>query len=157
MIDKELEENMEDADIVILDDSEANELITEDTISSDKNPFIVPGYGKCEVVVHTSREGDHNPHFHIITTVRAKRSNKYKEICVMLNEPVYFNHENHHEPFENSAQTEYLNKWCSENNKKNIGFTNWQCLCMAWNKCSTHVQVPYNGKDVKQPDYSLLR
>lgn len=155
---KNVEEDMADIEISIIDsvNSDNNDeliIIEENTITSNTNMYHDNKFGKCDVVVHTSREGAHNPHFHIITKEKAKGCKGNIEICIRLDVAEYFNHKDNDVDFTNMAQIKYLDAWCRlPNPKASDGRTNWQYMHDIWN------QLPGTSKitTTEQPNYLNL-
>ena len=163
MINKNNLENIEEEDMadiklsiidsVNLDDNNELIIIEENTITSNKNMYHDNKYGKCEVVVHTSREGANNPHFHIVTKERAKGCKGYIEICIRLDIAEYFNHKDNNVDFSNMDQIKYLNAWCALPNPKTSNTrTNWQYMCDKWNQLPGATQITATN----QPNYLAL-
>lgn len=122
--------------------------INEDNISTGKDEYHDPVYGKCNVNVYAD-EGD-TPHFHV------SPSTGRPVTCIKIEEAKFFNHAKGQIAFRNNHQCKKLDEWCREDNaasKKNgKPCTNWQAICREWNKASDNKV----DEEQPQPDYRQL-
>ena len=124
-------------------DIEFDELYTEETIIQG---YKVKHNGKCKICVYDN-EGV-IPHFHI------ENIDKTFSCCIRLDKPEYFSHGEHDDKLTNS-DIKKLIKELSKKVDKTSNITNFEYMCIAWNKhkakTKNKIKEPY-----KMPDYTKL-